>query len=226
MNRSATQQLLIPYIGEPLLSDTQEIVSKIKLEGITTWIDKINWSDYPYKPLVQVCTGYSKSHLWLLYEVKNDYFRAKASVDQEAVWQDSCVEFFITTGDEINWVNQLNEEIIYRNFEFNVIGCCLSAYGSKFHREKLPMDLMRQILRFPGLSKQNLPEEGTEFDWELCVAIPLDLLGLQPGSSFRANFYKCGDLTSKPHFLSWGSIETDSPDFHQPHFFGEIKLVI
>lgn len=226
MTRSAIQQLLIPYIGEPLLSDIQEVASKIKHAGVTTRIDKINWPDYPYKPLVQVSAGYSKSYLWLLYEVKNDYFRAKASVDQETVWQDSCVEFFISTEDEKNRTNWLNEEIRYRNFEFNVIGCCLSAYGSKLHREKLTMDQMKQILRFPGLSKQNLPEEGTEFNWELCAAIPLDLLGLQPGSSFMANFYKCGDLTLKPHFLSWGSIETATPDFHQPQFFGEIKLVI
>ena len=36
----------------------------------------------------------------------------------------------------------------------------------------------------------------------------------------KGNFYKCGDMLSKPHFLSWNPIDTPSPDFHVPASFG------
>ena len=42
--------------------------------------------------------------------------------------------------------------------------------------------------------------------------------------SLRANFYKCGDGTSVPHFLSWSHIETETPDFHCPEFFGNMHF--
>ncbi len=37
-----------------------------------------------------------------------------------------------------------------------------------------------------------------------------------------ANFYKCGDKLTVPHFVTWNSIGTNKPDFHQPKFFGEL----
>lgn len=209
-----------------MASDYQDIALPIKRRGASALVDKINWSDYPFKPSVRFYAGYSKSYLWLLYEVKGDFFRAKALVDQENVWEDSCVEFFISTDVEKNNSSKSSEEIVYRNFEFNVIGLCFSALGTKDRREPMPAGEMKQILRFPGLSKQDIPNEGTEFDWQLAMAIPLALIGIQPGSSFKANFYKCGDLTACPHFLSWNHIAAPEPDFHLPQFFGEAELVI
>lgn len=226
MNRAAAHQLLIPYIGEPMLSDYQEVESKIKLKGVTAKVDKINWIAYPYRPSVEFSSGYSDNYLWLLYEVENDFFRAKAQADQEAVWEDSCVEFFVSTGKVVENEYGSAEDIVYRNFEFNALGTCLSAVGNLGQREFLKPEEMKQILRFPGLNMEKLPIEGEEFNWKLAVAIPLILLGLQPGSSFKANFYKCGDLTRKPHFLSLYRIESESPDFHLPQFFGKMELAI
>ena len=37
-------------------------------------------------------------------------------------------------------------------------------------------------------------------------------------------FYKCGDKTAHPHFLSWNPVGTPAPDFHRPDFFGELIL--
>ncbi|MBP5277596.1 MAG: hypothetical protein J6Z18_03800, partial [Prevotella sp.] len=44
------------------------------------------------------------------------------------------------------------------------------------------------------------------------------------GMSFRANFYKCGDLLPKPHFLSWNAVEIPQPDFHRPDQFGKVTF--
>ena len=63
----------------------------------------------------------------------------------------------------------------------------------------------------------------------LSYAIPLSLLQLfypgytwQKGKVMRANFYKCGDLTVHPHFLSWNPVTSEQPDFHRPCDFGEL----
>jgi len=216
--------LNIPFLEVSLSSDYQEIREKLIQSGVPVPVDKINWADYPYKPLVQVTCGYSKLYLWLLFEVKNDYFRAKAVADQEAVWEDSCVEFFFSRERVGNDSNNGNEDVVYRNFEFNAQGFCLSACGTKSDRAFLKPEEMSQILRFLGGVNSEIPEDGAEFNWELGVAIPLDIIGLKAGSTFWANFYKCGDLTRKPHFLSWKEISSEEPDFHLPDFFGEAVL--
>ncbi len=221
MTRSAIEELLIPYVGDPLLLDNQAIGSMLKKEGSILSIDKINWPEYSYNPVAKLWAGYSKLYLWLYYEVERDFFRAKALADQEAVWEDSCVEFFISAAD-----SSPGETAVYRNFEFNALGYCFAAFGNKQKREPLAACDLERILRKPSLNKQNLPDEKAEFNWKLTVAIPLDLLGIEPGSIFRANFYKCGDLTRIPHFLSWNSINSDSPDFHLPQFFGQAELVV
>lgn len=218
----ATYKLTIPYLADALLADNQDIDGRIKLAGVSLFVDKINWLEFPFKPTVKVFTAYSEEFLWICFEVKGDFFRAKATVDQEAVWEDSCVEFFISTGDKNAHFSE--SDAIYRNFEFNVLGVCLSAFGTKSNREMLSTEEMKQILRFPSIERNNLLSEGDCFDWNLCVAIPLKLLGLEPGSSFTANFYKCGDLTTHPHFLSWSCIDTADPDFHLPQFFGVVEL--
>ena len=169
---------------------------------------------------MKLYAGYSVSHLWLYFVVQNDHFRSLSVNDHEAVWEDSCVEFFMTTAPDPN-----DAGCKYRNFEFNAMGVCLSAFGNKVRREFLSSAEMRRILRFPGKVSSGIIE-GDVFGWELAVAIPLDILGLVPGNTFRANFYKCGDLTSKPHFLSWNSILSAEPDFHLPQFFGEAQLII
>lgn len=226
MTRNATEKLLIPFIGNPWLQDYQAIGTTLREEGVVIKIDKINWPEYSFKPSVTLFAGYSASLLWLLYIVENDYLRLEAMVDQGPVWEDSCVEFFMSAGNPPTPEGVSRESVIYRNFEFNALGTCLSAKGSKLEREPLAPGDMNRIIRLPSLSRQEMPEEGALFNWELCVAIPLDLLGIQPGITFRANFYKCGDLTRQAHFLSWKSIDSDSPDFHLPQFFGEAELVV
>ncbi len=225
MNSTTNHLLKIPFIGEPLKPNYPSMVEQLKRLGIAVNIDKINWPEYSYTPLVKLYTGYSDAYLWLCYEVKGDHFRAKAVMDQEAVWEDCCVEFFVTANKKKCRENSLHDEIIYRNFEFNVLGVVLSACGTKEDRQSLEVEEMDRILRYPEFFGDELPEEGSLCDWGLCIAIPLDLLGLQRGSRFKGNFQKCGDLTHAPHFLTWNNIISAEPDFHLPQFFGEMVLV-
>ena len=47
---------------------------------------------------------------------------------------------------------------------------------------------------------------------------------LVSGTVIRANCYKCGDLTVKPHYLSWNPVVNPTPDFHRSCDFGAMIL--
>ncbi|MBI5094406.1 MAG: diguanylate cyclase, partial [Candidatus Hydrogenedentes bacterium] len=48
-------------------------------------------------------------------------------------------------------------------------------------------------------------------------------LGRIDGQTWRANFYKCGDETSHPHWASWAPIGEEL-NFHQPQYFAPIHF--
>jgi len=206
--------LKIPYLKE-MFPDCPEIISKrLMVSGAAIAIDKINWKDFPHQPVVKVYLGYCDQRFWLHYVVCNDFVRAVCRADQEPVWQDSCVEFFVKQGD------------IYRNFEFNSLGVCLSGYGpDRNSRTHLEDESMAQILRFPTLTSDSLPLESVPANWSLTVGIPHYLVDLNAENQLLVNFYKCGDNTKVPHYLSWMAIETPTPNFHQPGYFAPIELV-
>lgn len=205
--------LKIPYLKELYTEAPANLPGRLTSSGACLKIDQVNWDEYPYRPDVLVYAGYCDQKLWLHYIVENDFVRAICRKDQEPVWQDSCVEFFVKQGDG------------YRNFEFNSLGVCLSAIGNDRHTRK-PLDEanLKQILRLPSLMIESLPAEDQLSDWSLTVAIPLELIGLKAGDTFMANFYKCGDETKVPHYISWSAINTPSPDFHRSEFFSLLEL--
>ena len=72
------------------------------------------------------------------------------------------------------------------------------------------------------------PEIQEDTDWPLEFFIPFSLLakyagplGEIAGQEWRANFYKCGDRTSHPHWARWAPINGQL-NFHQPQFFGQL----
>lgn len=174
-------------------------------------IDNINWKEYPYKPQVNFKIAHNGEMLFIHYNVKENYqVRAEGTKDQDPVWQDSCVEFFIE--DKIPQ---------YHNFEFNSRGICLSALGiNRKNRTPRNSDELQQIIRLAS----GVVTENKTHKWSLIVGIPFDILKLKSGETYSANFYKCGDKTEVPHYISWNKIETITPDFHCPAFFGKILL--
>ena len=211
------------------------LVTKVNTSGDAPWndilqsletaswnvIDTVNWAKYPYRPQVQFRMAYCDSAFLLQYEVKEQSVRAVAAVDNGEVWKDSCVEFFVSPADDG----------IYYNFEFNCAGACLLAAGaSRNGRESAQRDVISSIRRNPSLGRHPFDERKEETEWNMALVIPYSCLfrhsGYSPaGKTLRANFYKCGDDLSLPHFLSWNPINTEKPDFHRPEFFGTIKLM-
>lgn len=174
----------------------------------------------------QVSAAFSISHdgssIYLIYHVTEDQVRAINTEYNSAVWDDSCVEFFLSL--ETDGEN-------YYNFEFNAIGTVLGAYGkNRNQREWLSESLLSQVQTAPSLGRQVIESLEETTSWTLQVRIPVQVLNFSgvkdlSGMDGHANFYKCGDKLKQPHFLSWKPVILPSPDFHQPRFFGQLSFL-
>ncbi len=185
-------------------------------KGVAGKIDSVNWTEFSHCPETSFYVAYTSSDICISYHVKGQGLKALFANDQEPVWQDSCVEFFC---------KRIGQEG-YFNFEFNCIGTCLSAiHVTRENRTSRSEEQMQRIRRSSSVARETFAERDGEFEWQLTVAIPLDLLGLDGNNlpeKFLANFYKCGDETKNVHYVSWAPIAVDKPDFHRPDFFGEL----
>lgn len=173
------------------------------------------WPAYPYKPEVYFSIAYDATCLYLQYSVKEASLKAEHGRPNDPVYQDSCVEFFISFDDDTS----------YYNFEFNCIGTVLAAYGQgRNNRELLPSSVLEKIRYQAVITKEN---RESLVNWQLTLTIPYDAFVYHPvtslrGKQCRANFYKCGDQLPQPHFLAWADIQSSEPDFHQPQYFGTV----
>lgn len=175
------------------------------------------WQAYPYVPAVEFAIANTADTIFLKFYVTEKSIRATNHIANSSVWEDSCVEFFIAFDNEPQ----------YYNFEFNCIGTACVGYGhSKQGRHLLPETLIRQIKYQVVIDNQ----PGSEFHWELTVAIPKKVFSFNTitsleGKQCRVNFYKCGDQLPTPHFITWSGIQSEEPDFHLPEFFGALHFV-
>lgn len=204
---------IIPLIQSLFDQPMHQIKEQIKHDGLALSINQINWVEYSHAPEVSLFLAHTDKELCLLYCVDKDFVQLVYHEDQEPVWQDSCVEFFVAYNGG------------YRNFEFNALGVCLAGFGEGRHdRIRLDVIQMSSIQRYASILSAEQVSSESPTGWNLLVTLPLDLILEEGKQSFRANFYKCGDHTPKPHYLSWQPISTASPDFHRPEYFGELIL--
>jgi len=218
MKNNKANILEIPQLDQVIGSHTvSDISCALDQQAEKVPINNIPWPDaFPYTPDVHFRMAYNQSEIFLKYQVHESYLRAKVKSDNGPVYQDSCVEFFIKSPTENH----------YYNFEFNCIGTCLMQVGfSRDNREFAPGRLMGKIQRISSLGQHVIEEKSGDFTWDLVVIIPLETLFLDnlsnlQGIEMHANFYKCGDLLTCPHYLSWNPIRTSDPDFHRPEDFG------
>lgn len=181
-------------------------------------VEAVNWPEqFPLCPCCTVRIAHDKVSLGVLFDVEGADLRATQLEDNGRNWEDSCCEMFISTSDSG-----------YFNFEVNCIGSVLAAFGADRHeREKLSREQLDRIKRFSSLEKKEYDLNGGSFKWSVGILIPFDIMGLDGNhlpEDVGVNFYKCGDLTAHPHFVSWNPIRTPKPDFHRPEFFGKMSF--
>lgn len=201
--------------------DLKDISAELDGLNSSLLIDTINWTDYPYKPLVELSIGYSDNEIFLKYYVCEVYFKAEKTESNQNVFEDSCVEFFVSP----------EEDGIYYNLEINGIGTCLLGTGTgRDNSKRANPEIISKIRRLSSVGNKPVEEKEGDFSWTITVAIPFEVFFHHKvkelkGKSFRANFYKCGDKLKVPHYVTWSRIGTPNPDYHQPSWFGVLKFV-
>ncbi|HHU27082.1 MAG TPA: hypothetical protein GXZ56_10770 [Bacteroidales bacterium] len=213
------KRLQVPCLN---ISSRETTFDRIKLmleAAAVTDIDQVNWKEaFPKLLPVKVRVAHDGNRFYLYYTVTGEQLRAVNTRDFGSVWEDSCVEFFM----------QREGEKMYRNFECNVLGVMLSRKQEARGEGVSQIDQMPSIFRHGTVSHRY--EGDTQVtDWTMYLEIPKQAMGFADheslaGQRVRANFYKCGDETPEPHFLSWNPIDTPKPDFHLPEFFGLLEL--
>jgi hypothetical protein len=207
---------------------SQLIVNKLKaahhnrsLTDISTELDAVErhalnnapWPSYAYKPKVEFSIAHAADSIYLKYYVNEKSIRAAAGNVNGNVWEDACVEFFISF-----------DASGYYNLEFNCIGTTLAAFGKdRNNRNLLPAEVINNI-RYQSLIRNEIDNSA---HWELTLAIPLQIfvhhsISSLDGIGCKVNFYKCGDKLPEPHFISWSNIQSEHPNFHLPQFFGTL----
>lgn len=198
--------------------------------------DDAGWREIPPQPLLhhmgrkpdhfprtQVKVAYDDKAVWVMFRVDDRHVRAVAGKHQESVCGDSCVEFFFTPGSD--------PASGYFNLEMNCGGIMLFHYhpAGDERRCEIPADDCEKIPLAHSLPRRVDPEISGPVTWTVAYALPVSLLRdygpvltPSPGAVWRANFYKCADNTSHPHWLTWSPIDHPKPNFHLPHAFGRL----
>lgn len=209
--------LFIPFV-DVVNVDSPDLMIESMQSVEKNEIACVNWPDlYPSDPKVSFKIAHNGTHLFIHYFVEEGEILAKTAEDNGPVWTDSCVEFFIA----------FNESTYY-NAEFSCIGKALLAHRiDKSNGKAADSSIMNQIKRYPSLGTQPFDKRKGDFKWNLLIAIPIlaysdSGLDSFSGIKAKANFYKCGDNLTIPHYLSWNPIHTEKPNFHQPQFFGDV----
>ena len=184
-------------------------------------IDTRNWASFPYAPEVSFRIAHNSKAIFLKFYVKEQHLLAKRDTTNSATHKDSCVEFFIDPLQNGN----------YFNFEFNCIGTTHLAYGTGRKKRTFipPERIEKHIQTWSTLGDQPFKERSGSFKWEMVVIIDTAVMfdkksNELSGQIAHANFYKCGDDTAKPHYLSWNPVITERPDFHRPDHFGLLEF--
>ncbi len=194
-----------------------------KAETLT--IDNYMGDKPEHFPCARARLLYDENNLYVIFRVEDNYVRAAAQHHFEQVCRDSCAEFFFTPNDDINTG--------YFNFEINCGGKAL-VYHQTARAEntrQLQLDDIEKLKinhSCPTIIEAEITEPTA---WTISYKIPFDMLRgytvvqqPAPGVKWMGNFYKCGDETSHPHWLTWNVIDLPKPDFHRPEFFGILEF--
>lgn len=188
-------------------------------QAVTHVIDTINWNKFQYLPKLKFRIGHVNNEIWLKFYIVEKNILAQETHTNGNVYKDSCVEFFVSFDKEN-----------YYNCEFNCIGIAHLAYGKdRNNRKFVEPEIVRKIEIKSSLGNRPFDEKNGNFEWEMMIRIPVkcfafDQIKTIEGKKATANFYKCGDSTSEPHYVTWNPVKTENPDYHQPDFFGKVEF--
>jgi len=186
------------------------------------------WSDgsSAHRPRTQAKVVYSDNALLVNFRVTEDRFtRVVHDQHQSLVCQDSCVEFFFQPDPERGYFNaELSmggKMLIWHITEPNVSWTELA----------IPWIEQMQIhVTHPGVRAESTDVITWGAAYRIPYAVlenymgPLDAATPGPGVQWGANFYKCADGSSFPHWGAWSPIIEAPFSFHRPECFGTLAF--
>lgn len=183
-----------------------------------------------HRPVTRARLLWEAEGLHVFFRVEDRFVRCVMSEYQQMVSGDSCIEFFI----------QPKAEAGYLNFEINSGGTLLLYYiedstpaPGGFKKWRPVEAATASSIKIHHSLPQKIEEEiQSPVTWTIQAFVPWSVfeqyVGKLPpisGSTWKANFYKCGDKTSHPHWASWAPIG-EKLSFHQTEFFAPITFGI
>lgn len=196
-----------------------------RAESVTLSHARPEGSDH--KPETSVKLLYGGAGIYGIFRVLDRYIRSVHTRFMDRVCNDSCVEFFVKPKPGGG----------YFNFEFNCGGTLLASYirdsrrTAGGFRDFTPLSDSdgKLVAVYHSLPRVVDPELAGPTEWLIEFFIPFELIarysgppGDIRGKTWRANFYKCGDSTSHPHWLSW--MPLSEKNFHLPESFGLLRF--
>lgn len=181
-----------------------------------------------HRPRTQAKVQYDKNGIYVHFRVEDRYVRSIETKYHGKVWEDACVEFFVQPVPARG----------YFNFEINCGGTMLLSYKENPAWEgdtlretgAVPWELAKTVTIFHTMPETVEPEIAEPTVWQVEYFIPFAVfeaylgdLDDVAGETWRANFYKCAENNSHPHWASWSRI-TGELSFHRPEFFSEITF--
>lgn len=182
-----------------------------------------------HRPRVSVRLLHDDRAIYGIFQVHDRYVRVVQQGYQVPVCTDSCVEFFFKPSVGLG----------YFNLEMNAGGAYLFTYIRNFQRcEGGFVDFTKVLPEHGGmvqlcttLPSRVEPEITSPTTW--CVQFMLPFAALEPycgslagqtgaGVVWSGNFFKCGDNTSHPHWLTWSPIPV--LNYHLPALFAPLTL--
>jgi hypothetical protein len=196
-------------------------------KGAVAKIDQFHPATKGFRPKTTCRVLHDGKNLQLRFDVRDRYVFCRRRRFQGHVYKDSCVEFFVKPKSRKG----------YFNFEFNCGGQMLVYYiedgrwddeGRMMKYVPLKKTDVETMVITTKLRAPIVPEITRPTDWWLEATIPVSVLekyvgkiGNLSGQRWRANFQKCANESSHPHWVTWNDIRP-AKSFHQPDKFGEL----
>lgn len=211
------KNLFVPFIKQFTVNDDIEKVSMLLSALPKNQINNQPWPNFKNNLNSNFNIAHINDAILLKYEANEDTIKVNTFETNGAVHKDNCVEFFVSFGEEKS----------YYNVEINCVGVCLIAYGEgRLNRNFIAKQLVEKIRTYV-IIKKNPEKNKVKYIWQITLIIPIEvfvhsnLKTLKQVTGF-GNFFKCGDNLPQAHFYSWNMIESKTPDFHLPEFFGSL----
>jgi hypothetical protein len=178
---------------------------------------KQGWTQKLLENLIVTCDlNISANSISAVFNVTEPTVRAVNTGFNQPVWQDSCVELFLSLDNKK-----------YYNFEINCIGSILAQYGENRRSRKFIDPQSLELIRVSStMGDEPFGVKKSVTSYQIKVLIPKEALIFDENPDLKTisgNIYKCADLSPTPHYMYLFKINTEKPDFHRPEFFRGLK---